>query len=209
MTRDNVPLVSWLVLGRKCRTCRAPISARYPLVELLTGAVFAGTAVRFHGDWVLPAYLLFFAALIALALIDYEHFLLPNRIIYPTLLASIPLLVLAAAANGEWNHLRDAALGAVGAFIAFFVLNLVYPRGMAFGDVRLSAVIGLYLGWLGPRTVFVGLFLAFLTASVVGIGLMIVRRADRKTPIPFGVFLAIGAAIGVFAGRNIVHWWLG
>ena len=147
--------------------------------------------------------------LFALAVIDYEHFLLPNRIIYPTLLASIPLLVFAAAGDGEWHRLRNALIGSAAAFGAFFVLNLIYPKGMAFGDVRLSAVIGLYLGWLGGRTVFLGLFLAFLTASVVGIGLILVRRAGRKTPIPFGVFLAAGAAIAVFFGNPILHRWMG
>jgi leader peptidase (prepilin peptidase)/N-methyltransferase len=206
---DNIPLVSWLVLGGKCRTCRAHISGRYPLVELATGALFAATALRFSGDWVLPAFLLFFAALLALAVIDFEQFLLPNRIIYPTLLASLPLLVLAAAGNGDWRSLRNALFGALAAFAVFFLLNLVYPRGMAFGDVRLSAVIGLYLGWLGARTEFVGFFLAFLSASVIGIGLMLAHRANRKTPIPFGVFLAIGAAVAVFAGRTMVGWWAG
>jgi leader peptidase (prepilin peptidase)/N-methyltransferase len=207
--RDNIPVISWLVLRRRCRGCRAPISFRYPLVELLTGGLYAGAAVRFGFDWALPAYLLFFAALVALAIIDYEHFLLPSRIIYPTLLASVPLLVLAAAADGEWHALRDALLGSLVSFVVFFLLNFIYPRGMAFGDVRLSAVIGLYLGWLGPRTVFLGLFLAFLTASVIGIGLMVVRRAGRKTPIPFGVFLALGAALAVFFSQPILNWWLG
>ena len=83
------------------------------------------------------------------------------------------------------RHLRDAVVGSVAAFAVFFVLNLIYPRGMAFGDVRLSAVIGLYLGWLGPRSVFLGLFLAFLSASLIGIGLMVVRRVGRKTSCTF------------------------
>jgi leader peptidase (prepilin peptidase)/N-methyltransferase len=206
---DNIPVVSWLVLRGRCRTCRSPVSVRYPLVELATAALFAGAAVRFGADWVLPAFCLFLAAVLALALIDLEHFLLPNRVIYPTLLASIPLLLVAAAAGHQWDQLRTAAIGCGAAFLAFFVLNLVYPRGMAFGDVRLSAVIGLYLGWIGLRTVFVGLFLAFLTASVVGIGLIVARRASRKTPVPFGVFLAIGAAIAVFAGGPVIQWWMG
>jgi leader peptidase (prepilin peptidase)/N-methyltransferase len=206
---DNIPLISWVVLRGKCRTCRAPISGRYPLVELATALLFAATALRFHDDWVLPAFLLFFAALLALAVIDFEQFLLPNRIIYPTLLAAVPLLVLAAAGNGEWRALRNAILGALAAFVIFFTLNLVYPRGMAFGDVRLSAVIGLYLGWLGARIEFVGFFVGFLTASIIGIGLMVAHKANRRTPIPFGVFLAIGAAIAVFAGHGITAAWLG
>ena len=205
---DNVPVVSWLLLGGRCRTCKGKVSARYPVVELTTAALFAGAALRFGASWELPGFCLFFAALLALALIDLEHFLLPNKIIYPTLLASIPLLLVAAAAGHQWDHLRGAVIGSLAAFAVFFLLNLVYPRGMAFGDVRLSAVIGLYLGWIGPRTLFVGLFLGFLTASVVGIGLIVARRANRKTPVPFGVFLAIGAGIAVFAGGPVIRWWL-
>jgi leader peptidase (prepilin peptidase) / N-methyltransferase len=116
--------------------------------------------------------------------------------------------VLAAAANHQWDHLRSALIGGLAAFAVFFVLNLVYPKGMAFGDVRLSGVIGLYLGWIGPKTLFLGLFLGFLTASIVGIGLIVARRADRKTPVPFGVFLAIGAALAVFAGGPVIQWWM-
>lgn len=206
---DNIPVVSWLVLRGRCRTCKTAVSVRYPLVEASTAALFAGAAVRFGADWALPAFCVFLAALLALALIDLEHFLLPSRVIYPTLLLSVPLLVLAAALDGHWGMLRDALVGSLAAFAVFFLLNLIYPRGMAFGDVRFSAVIGLFLGWLGPRTLFLGLFLAFLSASVIGIGLIIAGRASRKSPIPFGVFLALGAALAVFAGRPILDWWIG
>jgi leader peptidase (prepilin peptidase)/N-methyltransferase len=202
-------VASWVVLGGRCRTCKTKISVRYPLVELATAGLFVAAALRFGADWVLPAFCLFLAALLALALIDLEWFLLPSRIIYPTLLASAPLLLLAAVAGHDWTNLRHAIVGSAAAFLAFFVLNLVYPKGMAFGDVRLSAVVGLYLGWLGLRHVFLGLFLAFLTATFVGVALILARRADRKSPIPFGIFLAIGAAITVFAGDPIVRWWTG
>ena len=206
---DNIPLASWLILGGRCRTCKTKIPIRYPLVELGTAALFVAAAIRFGADWALPAFCLFLAALFALALIDLEWFLLPSKIIYPTLLASAPLLLIAAAAGHHWHSLRSAVIGSLAAFGVFFLLNLVYPKGMAFGDVRLSAVVGLYLGWLGLRTAFVGLFLAFLTASIVGITLIIARRADRKSPVPFGVFLAIGAGIAVFAGAPIVRFWMG
>ena len=213
---DNVPVVSWLVLRGRCRTCGEPISVRYPLVELATGVLFAGAALRFGFDWPLPAFLLFLAALLALALIDLEHYLLPNRIIYPTLYASAPLLVGAAAFGHYWTHfeergagLKGSILGGLGAFAFFFLLNLVYPRGMAFGDVRLSGLIGVYLGWLGPATLFLGLFAGFLSGSVIGVTLILARRADRKTPIPFGVFLAFGAMLAVYFGRPILDWYLG
>jgi leader peptidase (prepilin peptidase)/N-methyltransferase len=205
---DNIPVLSWLALRGRCHTCGAPISVRYPLVELATGALFTGAAVRFGASWEVPAFCLFLAASLALALIDLEHFLLPNRVIYPTLLGSVPLLLLAAVGEDDWHALRDAVIGCACAFAFFFLLNLVYPRGMAFGDVRFSAVLGLYLGWLGPGSVFVGLLFGFFSASIVGVGLILAKRANRRSPIPFGVFLAFGAMVTVFFGRPILHWYL-
>src|SRR3954451_15481508 len=111
--RDNIPVVSWLLLRGKCRTCGEPISARYPLVELLTGALFVGAALRFGLDWALPAYLVFFASLVAITFIDLEHYIIPNRVLYPTLYICIPLLVLAAALQDQWDNLERALLGAV------------------------------------------------------------------------------------------------
>jgi leader peptidase (prepilin peptidase)/N-methyltransferase len=207
--RDNIPVLSWVLLGGRCRACGARISVRYPLVELATAGLFVAAALRFGADWALPAYCVFFAGLLALALIDLEHFLLPNRVVYPTYLTMLPLLVLAAAIGHEWHALRDALVGSLCAFAIFFLLNLVYPKGMAFGDVRLSAVIGLGLGWLGPRLVFIGFFVSFLVASLVGIGLILAHRAGRKTPIPFGVFLALGAVATVLFGDPVAKWWLG
>src|SRR4051794_4858498 len=183
---DNIPLVSWLVLRGKCRTCGEPISVRYPLVELATGLLYAAVAVRFGFDWPLPAFLLFTAALLALALIDLEHYLLPNRIIYPTLFASVPLLVGAAAFGHYWTHfeergsgLKGSVIGGLVAFGFFFLLNLIYPRGMAFGDVRLSGLIGVYLGWLGPATAFPGFFPPLITRSVGGGGPILAPRGRR------------------------------
>jgi len=206
---DVVPVLSFLRLGRHCRACAAPIPVRDVLVEVGTAALFAAAAARFGADWALPAFLVFLAALTALAVIDLEHLLLPSRVIYPTLGAAVPLLVLAAALGHHWHWLTTAAIGSAAAFGAFFLLNLVYPRGMAFGDVRLSSVIGLYLGWLGLGTLLVGMSVAFLTAAAVGVLLILAGRASRTSPIPFGVFLAIGAAVAVFAGTPILHWYRG
>ncbi|MBV8303130.1 MAG: prepilin peptidase, partial [Acidimicrobiia bacterium] len=109
--RDNIPVLSWLILRGRCRTCGEPISVRYPLLELLTGALFVGAALRFGLDWVLPAYLVFFASLVAITFIDLEHYIIPNRVLYPTLYLALPLLVLAAALNGEWGNLQRALIG--------------------------------------------------------------------------------------------------
>ena len=205
--RDNIPAVSWVLLRGKCRTCGEPISARYPLVELLTSALFVAAALRFGLDWVLPAYLVFFAALVAITFIDLEHYIIPNRVLYPTLFIAIPLLVLAAAAQDQFGHLERALLGAVVAWLFFLVLHLISPRGMGFGDVRLSFLLGLLLGWLDLRHVFLGVFFGFFLGSIVGLVLMALRRRGRKDHIPFGPFLAAGAVIAVLFGASILAWY--
>lgn len=206
--RDNIPIVSWLLLRGRCRHCGAPISVRYPLVELGTAALFVGAGVHFRTSWVLPAYLLFFAALLAISLIDLDHFIVPNRIVWPAGLLSIPLLILAAGLGHQWHALRNAIIGAVGAWLFLLIVHVINPRGMGFGDVRLAALIGLYLGWPGLSYVALGLFLAFLTGSVVGIGLIALRRKGMKSALPFGPFLALGATITVFAGHPILQGYL-
>jgi leader peptidase (prepilin peptidase)/N-methyltransferase len=205
--RDNIPVVSWLVLGRRCRTCRVPISARYPVVELATAALFAAAALRLGPDPALPGFLLLFAALVAISAIDLEHFIVPNRIVYPTLFASVPLLVVAAAVGHEWASLRDAALGGLLAWAALLVIHLASPKGMGFGDVRLAGLIGVYLGWLSLGHVLVGLFLAFLSAAVIGIALVATSVRTRKDKVPFGPFLALGAVAAVLVGAPIIEWY--
>ncbi|MBV9043043.1 MAG: prepilin peptidase [Acidimicrobiia bacterium] len=205
--RDNIPVVSWVLLHGKCRTCGEPISARYPLVELLTAALFVTAALRFGLDWVLPAYLIFFASLVAITFIDLEHYIIPNRVLYPTVFIAIPLLVLAAATQDQWHNLERALLGAVLAWSFFLVLHLISPRGMGFGDVRLSFLLGLFLGWLDLRHVFLGVFVGFLLGSIVGLVLMALRRRGRRDHIPFGPFLAAGAVIAVLFGTSILGWY--
>jgi leader peptidase (prepilin peptidase) / N-methyltransferase len=204
-SRDNIPVLSWLVLRGRCRSCQASISMRYPAVELLTGALFAGTAVRFGYTWSLVPMQVLLAGLLALACTDLEHLLLPIRIVYPLLFSLGALLILAAAATGQWHRLVVAVICAAASFGFFFAVNLVNPRWLAFGDVRLSPVIGLGLGWLGPGYALLGFFLANLLGTVVGIGLIAAKVLDRKSHIPFGVFLALGAAAAVFGGAPILH----
>jgi leader peptidase (prepilin peptidase)/N-methyltransferase len=205
--RDNIPVLSWLLLRGRCRGCAQPISPRYPLVELLTATLFAATALRFGPSWSLPPFLVLVAGLLALACTDLEHFLLPVRIVYPLLGSVTVLLVLAAAATGRWHRLVIAMVCAAASFGFFFVINFVNPRWLAFGDVRLSLVIGLGLGWLGPGYVLVGFFVANLLGAIVGSALIAARRMDRKSHIPFGVFLALGAAVAVFGGAPILRWY--
>lgn len=202
---DNIPVVSWLALRGRCHFCGNPISARYPLVELLTGVLFAAAAARFHDDWALPAYLVLFAGLVALSGIDLDHHRLPNKVLYPTLFAMAPLFVLAAALDDRWDDLARAAVGGVAAFVVFFVIHLVSPRGMGFGDVRLSGVLGAALGWLSLAHVYLGLLIGFVLASVVGLTLIALKITSRKDRVPFGPFLAAGAVVATLWGEPLLR----
>ena len=193
---DNVPVVSWLVLRGRCRNCGAPISPRYPLVELVTALAFAAVvAVRgFDNDLVLE--LPFVAALIALAAIDFDHKLLPNKIVYPLAAYGVIATLLV-----DRDDLVENLIAGAGAFAFLLVAVIAYPRGMGMGDVKLAGAMGLYLG----LSVIPALLAAFLSGSVVG--LVIIARegaAGRKKAVPFGVFLALGGIVGVLAGPELV-----
>lgn len=191
--RDNIPVLSWLLLRAKCRNCGAPISARYPMVEVLTGAAWVGVALRFGWSWTLPAELVLVTGLIALAFIDFDHLKLPRVIVWPLGIAVLALLVMAAGIQGTWHRLAIALICAAVEFAVLFAINFASPRALGFGDVRLSPVLGLALGWLGWRYAFWGFLGANLLGAVVGLALIAASRAGRRTPIPFGVFLALGA----------------
>ena len=176
------------------------ISIRYPLVELGTSALFAVAALRFGADWVVPAYCVFFAGLFALALIDFDTKRLPNKVLYPTLFAGSALLVAASLADHRLFRVRDAAIGGAAAFAVMFLIHVIAPQGMAFGDVRLAGLIGVMVGWIAKAQVPVALFLGFLLGAVVGVALIGFGHSSRKTKIPFGPFLAAGAVITVAFG---------
>lgn len=210
--RDNVPVLSWVLLRGRCRDCGTPISAQYPVVELCCAALFAGTAARFGYRWDLPAFLSLFAGLLALSWIDVQHLLLPRKLVYVLTLLVGALLLVAAVASGEWHHLLVGLACAAGWFLVFFSMNLVSPRLLGFGDVRLAPLLGLSLGWLGIGYVLLGFFAANLVGAVVGLVLIATKRISRQDRVPYGVFLAAGTAVAVFAGPEIlshftVHSW--
>jgi leader peptidase (prepilin peptidase)/N-methyltransferase len=203
--RDNVPILSWLYLRGRCRNCHSPISLRYPLIEAVTAGLFAGLAARIGFSWILPAYLVLAAGLLALACTDMEHLLLPKRIVYPVLGLVGTLLVGAAAITSHWHNLLVAALSAVVWFVIFFSLNTISPRALGFGDVRLAPVLGLALGWLGVRYVLLGFFAANLIGAVIGLALIASKRMSRQQQIPYGVFLALGTLLAIFAGPELLR----
>ena len=186
-----------------------PSTTRRVFVTVLTGALFGVTAARFDDSWMLPAYLVLTGALVALAVIDFETYLLPNRIVYPLTLAMLALLALGTAADGALDDYLRGLLAAVIAFAIFFVLHLVSPRSMGFGDVKLSFTLGLALGVLGWGELVLGLFLGFFYGAVIGLILIATRLRGKGQAVPFGPFLAAGALTAVLIGAPIIDWYTG
>jgi leader peptidase (prepilin peptidase)/N-methyltransferase len=199
---DNVPVLSWLVLRGRCRDCGTRIDARYPLVEAGTALLWVAVAVAHHGDTTkLVLGLVLVTFLVPLALIDFDHKILPNRITGPAALIGL-VLGLAIDPAGEPERLIAAAIagGSIG------LIALLMPQGMGMGDAKLLGVMGLYLG----AAVAPAMLIALVSGTAVG--LVIVARlgvsAGRKTAVPFGVFLALGAVLAIFVGDPMLDWYL-
>jgi len=213
--RDNIPVVSWLLLRGKCRTCAEPISARYPLVELGTGIAFFLVALAFSGGiftaktgaesaaavLVLIALLYLVSISIALSLIDLDVHKLPNAIVLPSYLVALVLFTAASVLSADFSALIRAAISMAILGIAYFALAVIYPKGMGLGDAKLAGVLGIYLGWVGWGAVFVGALAAFLLGGLYGVILILTKRANRKSGIPFGPWMAAGAWVGVGVGN--------
>jgi leader peptidase (prepilin peptidase)/N-methyltransferase len=199
-----VPLVGWLRLHGRCPACAAPIGTWYLAVELGTAAGFAVMALRFGLSPVLPAYWLLAALAVVLTVIDLQHRRLPDPLTLPAYPATVVLLGAAAlAVPGGARHFLGALAGMAVAWLIFVLLALVYPAGLGWGDVKLSGVLGLYLGWLGAAAVAAGLLGAFVLAALTGLGLIVAGKATRKTQIPFGPFM-LASAIVVIAVSGLV-----
>jgi leader peptidase (prepilin peptidase)/N-methyltransferase len=197
------------VLGPPPADEAPPSNLRRILVTVITGALFGATAARFDDSWLLPAYLVFTGALVALAVIDFETYLLPNRIVYPLTVAMLALLALGTAIEGDLADYGRGLLAGVIAFVIFFVLLLVSPRSMGFGDVKLSFTLGLALGVLGWGDMVLGLFLGFLYGAVIGLVLIATKVRGKSQAVPFGPFLAAGAITAVLVAAPILDWYRG
>jgi leader peptidase (prepilin peptidase)/N-methyltransferase len=194
--RDNVPVLSWLFLRGRCRHCGAPISARYPLIEALTGLVFAAVALVTGAEDELALYLPFSALLIAVAAIDLDHRIVPNKLLAPAAVWAV-----IAWAVVDLDFLPEALIAGTGAFAFLLLAALAYPAGMGMGDVKLAGVMGLYLG----LSVIPALLVAFVAGAVVGIALILRQGGDaRKLGVPFAPFMALGGFVGLLAGSDLI-----
>lgn len=189
--RDNVPLLSYLLLRGRCRYCGERISARYPAVELLTGLLFGAAAYEFGPGVDLLSALVFVSGLVALAGIDLEHRLLPNVIVGPAAVAGLVLSGVSDPARW-WVYLVSVVAVAGG----LFALALAYPGGMGMGDVKMGGMLGAFLGPYAALAVFVGA----LAGALVGGLLMAAGKIRRRSALPFGVFLAFGGVVVLFVG---------
>jgi leader peptidase (prepilin peptidase)/N-methyltransferase len=203
--RDNVPVVSWLLLRGRCRTCRAPISPRYPLVEASTAALFVLSLERFGASPSALVGALFCALMIALAGIDYERMILPDRITWPGMVLGLALEPLVPWV-GPLGALLGAALGAGVLLLAYGLWWLVRrEEGLGLGDVKMLGMIGAFLGWRG---MLVTLFVGATTGALFGLTLVALGRGTLRARIPFGVFLALGGLAALFAGPELVRFYL-
>ncbi|TFB73663.1 prepilin peptidase [Cryobacterium glaciale] len=219
---DNIPVLSWFVLRGECRDCKAPISPRYPMVELGTAVFFAVVALWAFSPvdfaWaavttttnvfatqliVLAAFLYLAAISVALAMIDLDTHTLPNKILLPAYPVAAVLLAAAAFVAGEPERLLTAGIGGAALFGLYLALALISPGGMGLGDVKLAGVLGLYLGYLGWAPLLVGAFGAFLLGGVFGLLLLATRKAKRRSSIPFGPWMLLGAWLGAFFGDQV------
>ena len=200
---DNVPVLSWLWLRRRCRSCREPISARYPVVELTVALLF-GLSAWAYGASVLTVLLCVWAVTtVALAAIDFEHTRLPDALVLPSAGAAVVLLTVDAAVSDEWTALGRGALGALILGGVYFALWFVYPGGMGFGDVKLAIPLGLVLGYLGWGVLAVGAILGPLLGTGAAVLAMVSARAVRGVRMPYGPWMIAGFWVAALWGEPL------
>lgn len=202
---DNIPVLSYVLLGARCRKCRTPISIRYPIVELVTAVVFVAHYYVFGWTPLLAVRLLFAASLVALFAIDLEHHLLPDAITLPGIV--VGLIASAFLPPG----IVDALIGILIGGGTLWLIGEAYFRysgeeGMGGGDVKMLAMIGAFLGW---KLVLVTLVLSSVAGSILGLAIIAVKRGSMKYALPFGTFLALGALAASLIGEQIVTWYAG
>lgn len=202
---DNIPIISFLLLRAKCRSCKAPISWRYPLVEALNGSL---TLLLFLKFGISPSFLalfIFCSSLVVITFIDLDQQIIPDQISLPGIIIGFAFSFFLPW-NGWLNSLLGILLGGGSLYlVAWGYEKLTGKEGMGGGDIKLLAMMGAFLGW---RSVLFIIFAASLVGSVIGVAAMLIQKKDRKLAIPFGPFLAFGAVLYIFFGRQIIYWYL-
>lgn len=202
---DNIPLLSYLLLGGKCRHCKAPISIQYPIVEAITALSSFFLFITFGVSLSFFYYFSFVAALIAITVIDLYHQIIPDVISLPGIVIGL-LGSLVIPQITFWSSLIGVLSGGGSLFLVATVYQWLFKReGMGGGDVKLLAMIGAFLGW---KAVILTIFLSSFIGSIIGITVMLIKGKDFKYAIPFGPFLALGAVISLFLGENLISWYL-
>lgn len=198
---DNIPVFSWLLLRGRSRCCGDPISARYPLTELGLGVLYLATVAVLWGDATdIVLGLVFVTTLLAITLTDLDRRVIPNKVLLAAAIAGVVIVAI-----GDPSSLPERAIAAAAAGGGLFLVALAYPKGMGLGDVKLAAVMGLYLG----RNVAPALLIALLAGSIVGLAMIARHGAEaRKRAIPFGPFLALGGVVALLVGNQLVDWYL-
>lgn len=228
---DNIPVISWLILGGKCRNCKEKIASRYPLVELMTAFLYLIVYWQIGFNWYLPVCLIFVSAMVSLIFIDAEHMILPNVITYPLLIFALLVRILfpifftaeyfADLQHAPINNFAEYPLWVVSLIGAFFgalvgggslwLVGELWKRlrgvdAMGLGDVKMMAAVGALLGW---RLTLISIFLGAFSGAVIGV-FMIARSKDKdfQAQIPFGIFLGIGSVIALLFGEQLVSWYM-
>jgi leader peptidase (prepilin peptidase)/N-methyltransferase len=197
---DNLPLLSYFLLKGRCRSCREPISVRYPVVEFISGMLFMWLYFKFGFSMSFAVYALMVSALLVVALIDFDHKIIPNTITLPGIAVGLGLSVWALPITP-----LASLLGLLIGGTLFYLIALVSKGGMGGGDIKLIAMIGAFLGWQGALfTIFSGA----LVGSLVGMMLMLLGRKGRKDKVPFGPFLSCGAILFILSGDDLIQWYL-
>ena len=197
---DLVPVLSYLFLRGRCRHCGASISRQYPLVELITGALFLAVVYDKGPTWSALAMLVFVAMLVVVTFIDLEHQIIPDGVLLVGGILGVPLVYLQSFEQLKWGIAGFLAAG-----LLLLLIAVLSNGGMGGGDIKLAAVMGLYLGL---KLVAVALMLAFILGGFIGMILILTGIKKRKDPVPFGPFLAVGSVLASFIGENIIHWYI-
>ncbi len=201
--RDNIPVVSWILLKGRCRTCKAPISPRYLVVEVITGLLFGAVAWVWGLDPLLPALLVLTWSLVVATAIDLEHRIIPNRLTFRLPVVLLPLLVFAAAMDG-WSDLLRAVIAAIAVPGVMLALSELFrllrgQPGIGMGDIKLAISLGLVIGYLGGFELVVFAYATIISAVVIAIVLLLAGKAKLASRIPFGPYLAVGAMVVLLA----------